>query len=172
MKEDKRIINTKQKIKLAYIKKLTNLKNDDIKINDICIEAKINRSTFYDHYIDKLTLYKEIENEALYIVNTFYDDIDTNDLESILYKLLTYIKLNNNIFMFIIKDDQDSLAGKSMYNGFINIISSFVKNESIIYNHFIYNGFINTIYEWLTTFNNYTIEEIVNVIVSIIFTNK
>ena len=65
MKEDIRTKRTKLKIKTAFVSLLkNNNKYDDITVSDIAKEAKINRVTFYTHYIDKACLVQDIIDDS------------------------------------------------------------------------------------------------------------
>lgn len=65
---DKRVINTRNKIKSGMIQLLKKQKYKDITVKDICAESQVSRATFYLHFKDKealiFTLQQQIINKA------------------------------------------------------------------------------------------------------------
>lgn len=59
-REDPRITRTKETIYAAFISLLENNDYDDITVQNILDKSKINRSTFYKHYLNKDALAKAI----------------------------------------------------------------------------------------------------------------
>ncbi len=62
---DLRIIKTKQQIKQAFLSLRDQYVPEKIKVKDICERAKINKTTFYKHYVDALDLANEIEESCM-----------------------------------------------------------------------------------------------------------
>lgn len=65
---------------------------EQIKVSDICNEALINRSTFYDHYADKYDLLEEYINS---LKDSLTEEITKENniekiLKSIILKLLSF----------------------------------------------------------------------------------
>lgn len=56
---------TKRKIALAFLKLRDKCLPEKIKVKDICELAKINKTTFYNHYTDALELSDEIDEESI-----------------------------------------------------------------------------------------------------------
>jgi len=63
-KEDLRIRKTKATLLSSLSVLLKKKTFDKITITDICKQAKINRSTFYEHYNEKEDLLKDLIKEA------------------------------------------------------------------------------------------------------------
>ena len=61
-KKDLRIIKTRKALYNAFEELMKSKPFEQIKVPDICNEALINRSTFYDHYADKYDLLEEYIN--------------------------------------------------------------------------------------------------------------
>ena len=61
-KKDLRIIKTQKELFNSLERLLKSKAFEDIKVSDICNEALINRSTFYDHYEDKYELLVDFIN--------------------------------------------------------------------------------------------------------------
>ena len=51
-KDDIRVLKTKKKLYDGLLLLMKDNAFEDIKVSDICIVSKINRSTFYDHFSD------------------------------------------------------------------------------------------------------------------------
>lgn len=116
-KEDLRIVKTRARLYRSFIKLLKTKSFESIKISDICKEASINRSTFYDHFDDKDKL-----------LQGFISDMQ-NELER---SLVTNFEYDNFIdyYMEIIKILLDYIEGKlKVYSSIINIkCSSYAKD--------------------------------------------
>lgn len=65
MKEDLRVVKTKENIKNGFIHLLSKNTFKDITIQMLVHECKINKSTFYRHYEDKYDLVEQISSELL-----------------------------------------------------------------------------------------------------------
>ena len=61
-KKDLRIIKTQKELFNSLERLLKSKAFEDIRVSDICNEALINRSTFYDHYEDKYELLVDFIN--------------------------------------------------------------------------------------------------------------
>ena len=55
-KQDLRIIKTKKVLYMALVDLMREKTFEEIKVSDICKEAHINRSTFYNNFNDKYDL--------------------------------------------------------------------------------------------------------------------
>ena len=64
MKSDKRFSKTEQKIKEAFKALLRKKPMHQISVKELCTNAQINRSTFYDHYSDVYALLDEVERDC------------------------------------------------------------------------------------------------------------
>lgn len=62
---DLRMVKTRAQIKEAFLKLRERLMPEKIKVKDICEMAMINKTTFYNHYIDSAQLSDEIENHSV-----------------------------------------------------------------------------------------------------------
>lgn len=96
---DKRTVKTEKIIKDAFFKFLKTKSAEKITVTEICREADINRSTFYDHYEDMPNFIKSIEDDVvtqcLQILNLYHYDKDTQYL---LGSFFSAIKENKNLF--------------------------------------------------------------------------
>lgn len=103
----KRNTQTKENLKKSFIK-LVNAKNfDSVTVSDLARDSKINRGTFYLHYLDKYDLMDKLEVEVIHDLKQILlfdvnldnldDPIELIPYESILNALI-YVK---NDFEFI-----------------------------------------------------------------------
>lgn len=107
-----RFQTTEEKIENALIRLLKKKKYDSIFVKDICLEAAINRSSFYSHYYDindlMMKFEKKISQEIVGIFkNTEFDN-------GVFVKFFNFIKENavfykaflksNHVFSFLEKD--------------------------------------------------------------------
>lgn len=64
-KTDRRTIYTKNVIREAFLAELKRKPYDKITVTDLCKIAEINRSTFYLHYVDAISVFDELLAELL-----------------------------------------------------------------------------------------------------------
>ena len=83
-KENQRVRLTKALLKEALLRIMAKKELSHVSIKELCEEAGINRSTFYQHYGDQYGLLREIEDELLEKVRAQLEKIDSS-AESILY---------------------------------------------------------------------------------------
>lgn len=62
---DLRMVKTRAQIKEAFLKLREKLMPEHIRVKDICEMAMINKTTFYNHYIDSAQLSDELEDAAV-----------------------------------------------------------------------------------------------------------
>ncbi|OON99272.1 MAG: hypothetical protein ATN35_13440 [Epulopiscium sp. Nele67-Bin004] len=65
MPSDRRIIYTKQVIKQSFLKLLETNHLEQLTVKALCLEADINRATFYRHYQDIYDLCSQIEKDLI-----------------------------------------------------------------------------------------------------------
>jgi len=142
-KNNKRSQATIQKLKSALITQLKIKELNKIKINSLCEEANVNRTTFYAHYDNvEDVLYEMCEDEIYEVYKGFQN------------KNLTYkeklkngiIIINNNIdkFKFFFKyvhniEERIISIVKSMSSNTLNDISNITTLMSLV---FIVSGFV------------------------------
>ena len=62
---DLRMVKTRRQIKDAFMRLRERHMPERIKVKDICEEAMINKTTFYNHYTDSIELSNEIADHAI-----------------------------------------------------------------------------------------------------------
>lgn len=107
IKEDARVIRTKQNLLTAFKELLAEKQFEEISVNEICVRAEVRRATFYKHFVDKYDFLK-------YTVGSLRRDFD---------KTLPQSKRPN--------------ATSEYYTDYVRAIVDFlITNESMIKNAF------------------------------------
>ena len=102
-KEDLRIRKTKANLSKSLSVILKKKAWEKITITDICKQAKINRSTFYEHYTEKEDLLKDLIKDSTkdlenhLILNKESSSMKENYLK-IMELVCTYLEENNSLF--------------------------------------------------------------------------
>ncbi|MBS4761250.1 TetR/AcrR family transcriptional regulator [Carnobacteriaceae bacterium zg-ZUI252] len=98
MKKMQRQTQTKEAIKSAFIQLLQEKGFDAVTVSDLSRYAKVNRGTFYLHYVDKFDLVDQLVQEVFEAIWVHLELIDTNfPMETM---ILIFDNLKDN-FQFI-----------------------------------------------------------------------
>lgn len=178
-KKDLRIIKTQNTIYNALITLLKTKTFEEIKVSDICNEALINRSTFYDHYTDKYELLMDLidkqkarfelalsENEHIINTKNYYIElikIILNEIEeekNLYFKVL--INNQNSILMDIIMEVVTKDIEKRVKNNIQNSIPSEIITK------FYVGAVVNVGIEWLKNSKKYSKDELLKYIEKLI----
>lgn len=156
MKYDLRVQKTYKLLIEALFKLLKEKPFENIKLNEICEEAMIHKTTFYNHFNDKYELLKfaitELQKSMVEQINTNTDDLITYYLElARLY--MNHIKENQNFYHSILLNSENSICLNIFYEMFVKDIESKLKNINlnIPTNYFLsyhVNGVFQVISEW------------------------
>ncbi len=103
--------NTAIKMDKAMLKLLEEKDFLDISVSEICREAGVNRSTFYDHYLNTYDLLKETQKKIMNDFNNHFNDLSIefpnfkNENEELIFispkyliPYLEYMKENKKLF--------------------------------------------------------------------------
>ena len=176
-KKDLRIIKTRKALYHAFEELMKSKSFEQIKVSDICNEALINRSTFYDHYNDKYDLLEEYINslrDSFTLEITKEDNIERNTKKyyiEIIRLLLNHIEKKKDTYVSIMINNRNSITNDIFYDilnrAIINqidgkVISSKIPNEIIT--RFYIGGVTNICFEWLMYGNKYSKDDIINYI--------
>lgn len=176
-KQDLRIVKTRKALYRAFEELMKNKSFEQIKVSDICNEALINRSTFYDHYADKYDLLEEYINS---LKDSFTEEmtkegsIEKNTKKyyiEIIRLLLNHIEKKKDTYISIMINNRNSITNDILYDilnkAIINQINDNVISEKIpneIITRFYIGGVTNICFEWLMYGNKYSKEDIINYI--------
>lgn len=159
VKVDKRIIKTKNNIKSALVELLKSRKLEDISIVELTNLANVNRKTFYLHYNEVASVFKEIENSTHEKVKNYICEtkITSETIETYLYNLFK-IFIEDKHVLTIIKETQYSKVFTVMlekimieitnkkYEQMTNSTVSQILQYTIAYHVF---GSVRLFYTWL-----------------------
>lgn len=111
-KQDRRVIKTKNAIRKAFVKLLSEKDINDITIKNIADEADVDRKTVYCHYSGVHELLEELENDLLMSMDEIMEDLNTSDVIKnpyiVFYKLTDVINANIEIYSCLMKMNANS----------------------------------------------------------------
>ena len=121
MKQDLRIIKTKNNLFLTLLSLMKNNSIEEIKVSDICNKAMINRSTFYAHYNDKYELLidclNNIKSELIEKLATNVHILNTkNYYLELIRLLLDTIDENRDLYFGIMVNNQNNIVMDIVYD--------------------------------------------------------
>ena len=107
-KNNLQALNTQNKIKTILLEKLANKHLSQITVQEICREAKINRTTFYTHFDNLSDLMHTIEVEMQQGISQLFLDEESGAYklltENSLEKLISYIHKNAAFYRILLND--------------------------------------------------------------------
>lgn len=108
--EDLRIIKTRKAIRDTFLEMRKTLPVEKIHVRELCRNAMINKSTFYNHYEDIFALEKELEDEAVeqFLANFEEKDCLLTDPARFLTKMPPVFDANMEYLLPLFKDNMDA----------------------------------------------------------------
>lgn len=106
---NQRVLQTKQRIYQSFLKLLTIKSIHQISISELCKTAKINRTTFYNHYGSQYDVLKEMSDNYLNNIGQMITEADAQDKADIHHRVtlvlqymldniqLSALLMNNNL---------------------------------------------------------------------------
>ena len=156
MKNDLRVVKTKENIVNNFIHLLSLYDFKDITIQMLISECKINKTTFYRHYIDKYDLIEKIQDELLeeykQASSLFRDQLD----EKAIVSLISYFNRNKEELLILNKKSLPINLFQEIYEILSNDIYVSLKKENKLmdlYSHLIANNILVTI-KWCHSEND------------------
>lgn len=147
MKSDRRVIYTKRVIKESLLDLLENNPLGKITIKEICIDAEVNRGTFYRHYEDIYDLFEEVESEFIdQVYLKSEDNFSINTLLSLIYTNQGFYRefyLNHLESERIKKILEELMIEQPLSSNTHNHITQVALNK------FMYYGITGLIKEWV-----------------------
>ena len=109
-KENRRSLMTRRIFREALTELMLEKGFARISVNEICVRADLNRSTFYAHYADQYDLLREIEDEFLKRVEKIVLESDMASFMQKFQAYLSYLYQNGSLFLLLIHADADFRA--------------------------------------------------------------
>lgn len=127
-KKNQQYAATDEKIKEALLTLLREKELPKVTVKGICQLSGINRSTFYEHYIDIYDLAQKVEQEIFQELLGQYQDFQPEDFlkERHLNRLLRHIKENREFYRFYLRD----LERPNIRMGFFYVGENLIKPYS------------------------------------------
>ena len=184
-KKESKYFQTASKMEEALIN-LLNIKDFEyITVKDICLKAKVNRSTFYLHYLNVNDLLEDIVLNLNKSFITFMGKdkkvVINNNLEDLylisdqyLLPYLLFIKENKHVYKALKSNPHLFKADKQYEEMFNNLFSPImthfgldIKFHKYLMDFFI-NGLSAIVFDWVNDDCKYEIEEIAELIKGLI----
>ena len=175
MVEDRRTRHTKDRIYRAMLLCLDSTSLDKITVTQICDTADINRSTFYAHYPNPITLYKLMEQHLTDGLNRCFIDLKDKSITypEFIRLFLEYCYENDDLFLALNKTDSISLKSACVEllvkYGFLT--GKILKKDRIYYYVFYVNGVFSTVDRWLREDRMKSIDEMKQLIYRLTYTS-
>ena len=118
-KENQRIMLTKQLLQTAFLKLLKTKTIHSISIRELCVEAGINRTTFYYHYGSQYDLLEDISGRFLDSVAQCLKDADGSSQEGIQQRVtlvLRYIEDNLELSTLLMNNSIDPTFAERLFS--------------------------------------------------------
>ena len=170
--DDSRVVRTKNCLRDALIKLMSKRNLDEVRVQNICTLAHVNRGTFYKHYEDKYALYDDYLTKLVSEIESIggkclrYDS--ENDIHTTLIDLymlfavqsMKYFVKNSAILKGVVVNNKESLANfmftnrmEKAYIDFLNRMRPVVEFEipADVMSQFCISGLIHLVMYWLET---------------------
>lgn len=118
-RENQRIMLTRQLLRDALLKMLKTMPLHAISIRELCREAGINRTTFYNHYGSQYELLESISQRFLDAIAQRLNSADAADRESVYLRVamvLTYIEENRELSVLLLNNNIDPGFAKRIFS--------------------------------------------------------
>lgn len=118
-KENQRIMLTKQLLQTAFLKLLKSKPIHAISIRELCAEAGINRTTFYNHYGSQYDLLGDISQRYLDSIAQCLKDADVNSREGIqqhVTRVLYYMEENPELSALLLNNSIDPAFAERLFS--------------------------------------------------------
>ncbi|MBD8025989.1 TetR/AcrR family transcriptional regulator [Ureibacillus sp. Re31] len=185
-KYERKTMQTKKEIKDAFISLIEEKGFNAVTVRDIATRAKINRGTFYLHYLDKFDLLEKCEQEIFQKIEGIARELNSSNMKELfssgrplpfIVNLFHYFQKDASFLKVILSPKGDPLFEEKLRN---TIIDNMFRNISNIPNmsnlniplevmtQFISSAHLGVIRYWLNTDMKQTPEEISSMLVQMI----
>ncbi len=164
-----KVAQTKQLLKDVLIELIEEKGFDGVTVRDLTLRAKLNRGTFYLHYLDKYDLMEKVQDELLQGFQEIMKD--TNPVEVMKYytegmphpnvtKLFEYLKEKKHFLKLLLSEKGDPAFSKKLKaflkNHLVEKIMKVFQNEQFnmvipeeYFLAFLSSAFLGVIEQWL-----------------------
>ena len=154
-------MNAKEKLLNAFFELLSIKEFNAISVSELCVVAKVHRTTFYAYYDNTFELLLDAKDQALKDLDEEFKDIPHNDnfdylSLDVVAKYINFVKKYPNLFKAYLKNT-DILEGDISFNEILNkhFIPEAMKHgyhdehKIILANIFFIRGVIGLVLYWL-----------------------
>ena len=170
---DHRVRVTQQLIQNAFIRLLKEKPLHSISVRELCSAAGINRSTFYNHYLDIPDLKEKMENE-LYekFALAFHPAIDEGSFSAMITDIIYCLRENAEYYEFVLGEKGDkAFAGRLLKYAYDQYKHNYAHvfqdaREELIeyYYEFATSGCIRVLQKWFSEGMNLSVEELSSIV--------
>ena len=157
-KEDLRITRTYTLLSNALIKLMNTTPFKQITVTDICHEAMVSRTNFYDHFEDKYHLLTFGIHSML--AEATATDMSREDLEDIWLRLLRHVAEMKDFYRRVLLDDDDKTLSRIFHEGVAQDLAEHLERAKgdeiphttrIVISEFVAGSLVSTLRWWLKT---------------------
>lgn len=168
-KNNKRKKESQKKIEKIFVELIQTQELNEITVTQICKIAHINRTTFYNNYLDVYDLAEKIKEKLEQDVLDLYADQHQNEYNSNDFSKIFYLVKENPLFFktfFKLGFDSNNLLNQN-YRYDINLSQKFYNDKFITYHiEFFKAGFNAIIKKWLENGCVESVEDMCNILKS------
>ena len=159
---DLRMVKTRRQIKEAFMRLRERYMPERIKVKDICQEAMINKTTFYNHYTDSIELSNEIDDYAIDNVMMDFSEYDLllEDPKAYVDGLLHALERESENLKKVFWGKQEVLCAKLEERLYRMCESEQDDLETRIRLSFSIGGFVRVVKDYLFVDQPYNVEQL------------
>ncbi len=148
---DRRYLKTEKTILDSFVTLLNQKRLEDIQIEDICLEADINKSTFYLHYQSLYYLLSALEDSLVSSLEKALYEKENSTLEEFVSFLVLFARENKKIFSALFKSN-DYRFNEKIRTVFFPFLSSKGSKRTITQDNLLAFGLIDGVLSLFRTF--------------------
>jgi len=161
MESNEKRLKTEMKIQRAFIKIVSAEGFDKLTISALIKDAKINRGTFYIHYLDKYDLKSQYEKEIILDIQNIFSNYEKPDLDdrnksinknNAFLQLFKYLYRQKELSLILLKD-YDSKFVKDIKKLVLSVASNATEDDDKLpknyANELLAQGILDFLIYWL-----------------------
>lgn len=127
---DKRVIQTRQKLRRALLTLMQRKPVSQITVKEICDEALTNRNTFYAHYGSPVDILLQIQQEYNEKMAALRDDaIRTGDVQALILGIMNTLLENRDFSLVLYSENSDTaLHDRVNHDAYSQIMLSWIES--------------------------------------------